>query len=370
MASSWGKQLRISIFGESHGPAIGVVMDGLPAGQLIDLEQVKTFLARRAPGRAPWSTERRESDEARILSGFYQGRTSGTPLTAVIENRDMRPEDYSQVVHVPRPSHADYTGGKRYRGYNDPRGGGHFSGRLTSALCFAGAVAKQILSSRDIMIGARICAIGGIYDQPLDSVSIEQAQLKKIACKPFPVWDDEQGRLMMAAIETARREQDSLGGIIECFGLGLPAGLGDPIFEGLKSRLASILYGIPAVTGVSFGAGFAACNMRGSEHNDAFFFAKAGEIRTKTNRAGGLNGGITNGMPLVINVGVKPTSTIGKSQDSVDLSSGETARLQVAGRHDPCIVPRAVPAVEAAVALGILDALLIAHGVQSTFWED
>ncbi|HHY14499.1 MAG TPA: chorismate synthase [Firmicutes bacterium] len=370
MPSIWGEQLKISFFGESHGPAVGVVLDGLPTGQEIDLEQMETFMARRAPGRAPWSTARREDDRTRILSGIYQGRTCGTPLCAVIDNQDMRPEDYPERMCVPRPGHADYTGWKRYRGDNDPRGGGHFSGRLTAALCFAGAIAKQILSRCGITVAARILEIGGIPDQPLNPARVDEKELEQIGAKELPVADNNQGRKMVELIEAVRQEGDSLGGMIECFALGLPAGLGDPMFGGMKSRLASIVYGIPAVSGVSFGAGFAACSLRGSEHNDAFYVDQQGEVRTRTNRAGGINGGITNGMPLVLNVGIKPTSSIGKPQASIDLRTGEAKTLVSAGRHDPCIVPRAVPAVEAAVAVAVLDLLLVAYGVQGPIWTD
>ncbi|MFY9526484.1 MAG: chorismate synthase [Limnochordia bacterium] len=370
MGSIWGKQLKISLFGESHGPAVGVVLDGLPPGQKVDLEEAASFLARRAPGRSSWSTARKETDEPHILSGLYRGRTCGTPLCAVIENKDARPEDYRDRARIPRPSHADYTGKMRYHGFNDPRGGGHFSGRLTAGLCFAGAVAKQILSERNIFVGARIAAIGEILDQVLDSTQITGADLAAVAAKRFPVFSDEQGRKMVELIELVREEGDSVGGIIECIALGMPAGLGDPLFGGVKATLSSILHGIPAVMGVSFGAGFASSKLRGSENNDSFLIDAVGRVGTATNRAGGINGGITNGMPIVVNVGIKPTATLSQPQASVDLRTGEPTTVVDTGRHDPCIVPRAVPVVEAAVAIGLLDLLLVAFGVQGPFWLD
>ncbi len=370
MSSIWGEQLKISIFGESHGPAVGVVLDGLPAGEKIDFQDITAFMARRAPGRQPWSTARREDDQVQILSGIYQGHTCGTPLCALIQNHDMRPQDYPEHMQIPRPGHGDYTGWRRYRGYNDPRGGGHFSGRLTAALCFAGAVAKQILGRRGILIAARIREIGAIADKPVDAATVDEQILRPLAAKEFPVLDTEQGGKMVKSIAAAQKDRDSLGGIIECFALNLPPGLGDPIFGAMESRLASIIYSIPAVRGISFGAGFSACSMRGSEHNDAFYLDEQGQIKTVTNRAGGINGGITNGMPVVLNVGIKPTSSIGRPQASVDLGTGERQTLTGRGRHDPCIVPRAVPAVEAAVAVAFLDALLVAYGRQGSFWAD
>ncbi len=368
MGSIWGEQLKMSIFGESHGPAVGVVLDGLPAGEEIDFAKIRSFMARRAPGRRPWSTARREDDQVRVLSGLYQGRTCGTPLCAVIDNQDMRPGDYPERMAVPRPGHADYTGWKRYRGYNDPRGGGHFSGRLTAALCFAGAAAKQILGRRGIIIAARIREIGGIEDKPLDAAKVDEQELLSAAARDFPVLDRARGRQMVELIEKVRQERDSLGGIIECFALNLPPGVGDPIFGGMEPRLASIVYSIPAVQGVSFGSGFNACRMRGSEHNDIFYFDGQGEVRSETNRAGGINGGITNGMPIVLNAAIKPTASIGKPQAGVDLHTGQAKTFSLRGRHDPCIVPRAVPAVEAAVAVAVLDALLVAYGIQGHLW--
>lgn len=363
MASSWGEQLQVTLFGESHGAGIGVVLDGIPAGESLDLTELQDFVNRRAPGRTPWSTRRRESDQFSILSGVYQGRTTGTPISALFTNEDARSQDYGEKTALLRPSHADFTGAIRYKGANDPRGGGHFSGRLTAALCFAGAVCKQILARRGISIFARIAQIGDIQDAPLDLASPDQRQLASLVKLDFPVLDQAQGEIMLEEIEQVRKAKDSVGGVVQCIALGVPAGLGDPIFGGVESRLASILYGIPAVKGVSFGAGFAACSRRGSENNDPFYLDD-GKVRTRSNHDGGINGGITNGMPVVVNVGIKPTPSIGIPQKSVNLASMKEDTLEVKGRHDPCIVPRALVAVEAAVAITILDLMLVAYGVQ------
>lgn len=368
--STWGERLKISLFGESHGPAIGVVLDGLPAGELVDLKAVQAFLDRRSPGRAPWSTARKEKDKAEILSGIYQGRTTGTPLSAVIANKDARSRDYEEFLYTPRPGHADYTGRQRYRGFNDPRGGGHFSGRLTAPLCFAGAVAEQILARRGMFVAARIAELGGIADGGLNTAALDQHVLQEIRSKDFPVADNSKAREMIALIEKARGDRDSVGGVIQCFATGVPAGLGNPIFGGVESRLASIIYGIPAVKGVSFGDGFAVCRRRGSENNDSFYVDQSGRLRTRTNHEGGINGGISNGMPLVVNVAIKPTSSIGQPQASVDLRTMEKKTLLIGGRHDPCIVPRACPAVEAAVAVAMLDLFLATFGIQGRRLND
>jgi len=361
VASSWGEHLRVTIFGESHGPQVGVVLEGLPPGEEVDPAEIQALLRRRAPGASPWSTSRREDDAFTIVSGLHQGRTTGTPLCAYFTNKDARSQDYTQFARLPRPSHADYTGLMRSAGANDPRGGGHFSGRLTAPLCLAGAICLQMLKRRGIAIYGRIAQIGKIMDAPLDLARPDLALLQELAEKDFPVIDGAKGREMIAAIEATREARDSLGGMVQAFVLGLPPGLGDSIFGGVESRAAAILYGIPAVKGVSFGAGFAVCGRRGSENNDPFCLEK-GRVRTVTNNDGGLSGGITNGMPVVVNVAIKPTPSIGLPQQTVDLELAREETLTITGRHDPCIVPRALPAVEAAMALVALDLLLGAHG--------
>lgn len=360
MSSSFGNSLKISIFGQSHSEAIGVVIDGLPAGEAVDLEEAARFLRRRAPGQNDLSTPRREADEAKVLSGLVNGITCGAPLAAVIENTNVRSKDYTELKVHPRPSHADYTAEVRYRGFQDVRGGGHFSGRLTAPLCFAGAVCLQILARRGVRISAHILSIGPVSDRPFDPVLTEPELLFQLSEKPFPVIDDAAGERMREEILSAKGELDSAGGVIECCALGLPAGIGDPIFDGVENRIAAAVFGIPAVRGIEFGAGFAAAGMRGSEHNDPYYYD--GEtVRTRTNHHGGALGGITSGMPVLFRTAIKPTPSIAREQQTVDLITHTETALSVHGRHDPCIVPRAVPCVEAAAAAALLDLMLSSH---------
>lgn len=352
-----GNKLRVTVFGQSHGPAIGCTVDGLPAGFRPDMEQLSTFMARRAPGKSPLSTARQENDQVEILSGMADGVLCGAPLTAVIANRDHRSGDYDALRNTPRPSHADFTARMKYGESCDLRGGGAFSGRLTAPLCFAGGLALQILAQKGVRIAAHIAQIGTIYDAHPDLAAIDEKILAQLAAKCFPVFLDCNESSMKAAIEQARSDGDSVGGMIRCFAVGLPAGLGEPMFGGVENRLAAALFGIPAVRGVSFGAGFDAAAMRGSEHNDPFVVDN-GRIVTRTNHAGGILGGITTGMPLVVNAAIKPTPSIAKEQDTVDLAAMRNTTICVAGRHDPCIVPRAVPVVEAVTALTLLDMLM------------
>ena len=354
MSSSWGETLRLSVFGESHGKGIGVVLEGLPAGEEIDEAALLAQMARRAPGQNGLSTARKESDFPEILSGVYQNRTTGTPLCAVIRNADKHSGDYADLITRPRPGHADYTGRVRYGGFNDPRGGGHFSGRLTAPLVFAGAVCRQILARRGVSIGAHLLEAGGVKDTPFDAMGESDAVFARLA-QGFPALSDEAGGRMKQAIEAAKLDGDSVGAIIECMATGVPAGLGEPMFGGVENRMASFLFGIPAVKGVEFGAGFAAAGMRGSAHNDAFVFDGAGAVRTGTNRHGGVLGGITSGMPIVFCAAFKPTPSIFKEQKTVDLQKKEETTLLIHGRHDPCVAVRAVPVVESAAAVVLLD---------------
>ena len=357
MSSYLGRNLHVSVFGQSHSPAIGVCVDGLPAGERVDLEELQSFLKRRAPGQTAISTPRKEADETRILCGLADGVTCGAPLAAVIENTNTRSQDYARLRDVPRPGHADYTAQARYGGFQDVAGGGHFSGRLTAPLCIAGGIALQILARRGIQVSAHIQSIGEIEDRPFDSMGEQAEILERLKAAPFPVLDEHAGERMRAAILQARSERDSVGGVVECIAQGLPAGLGDPMFGGMEGRLAAALFGVPAVKGVEFGAGFGAARMRGSEHNDPFAL-REGRVVTKTNHAGGILGGITTGMPILLRAAFKPTPSIAMEQDSVSLSRMEAEKLVVTGRHDPCIVPRAVPVVEAVTALVLLDVLL------------
>lgn len=339
--------MRHMIFGESHGPAIGVVLEGVPAGLELDLEQVQKELDRRKPGQDPTATARKESDLVEVLSGVFEGKTTGAPLAMVIHNSDQHSKDYESIRYTPRPSHGDYAGFIKSKGCLDYRGGGHFSGRLTAPLVAAGAVAKQVLAGHGVKVGAHISSIYGICDAALE----DPEDLKGVAAKAFPVLDDSKGEEMRQAILEAKEEQDSVGGAIECAVTGLPAGLGAPDFgcnvEGIFSQY---LFAVPAVKGIEFGAGVAFSLMRGSEANDPFA-VEDGKVVTKTNHAGGVNGGITNGMPVTFEVTIRPTPSIALPQESVDLRTGEEVEIEIKGRHDPCIVPRAVPVIEAAAAL-------------------
>ena len=353
MSSEFGKNVRVSVFGESHGPAVGVTVSGFPAGETVDMEALQKFLARRAPGNSPLTTARKEADLPEFLSGIRDGVLTGSPFTAVIRNTNTRSGDYNGFEDTPRPSHADYTAQVKWHGAADMRGGGHFSGRLTAPLCIAGGIAKQILASKDIYIGAHLSAVGNVEDDryPLYPSA---ALFERTSEKAFPVLNDDRGGLMQEQIREAAKEADSVGGMIECAAVGLPAGLGDPMFDGLESLLSSALFGIPGVKGVSFGSGFDCVKMRGSEHNDPFVIEK-GEVRTASNHSGGIQGGITNGMPLVFQIAMKPTASIAKKQQTVSLSAMEGAEIEIHGRHDPCIAIRAVPVVEAVTALVLLD---------------
>ena len=349
--------MNYTIFGESHGNAIGVTLTGVPSGIEINMDALLFEMSRRATGKNKLSTARKEADEIEWLSGVFEGKTTGTPLALIIRNTDQHSKDYSQLKVLPRPSHADYTGMVRYEGCNDYRGGGHFSGRLTAPLVAAGAIAKQILADKGIFIGAHIASVGCIYDKSLDSAADQRELLREVAYKEFPVLDDGAGQRMQADILQAREEGDSVGGTIQCAIYGLSAGLGAPdLNENLEGELARHLFAVPAVKGIEFGDGFALAGLRGSQANDPFCM-EDGQVRTRTNRSGGINGGITNGMPVVFTVAMRPTPSISREQDTVDLSTGENTRLSIHGRHDPCIVHRAVPVVEAAAALAIVEFL-------------
>ncbi|MBE6929012.1 MAG: chorismate synthase [Ruminococcaceae bacterium] len=357
MSSEFGRNIRISVFGQSHGEAIGVLVDGLPAGERIDLDALQAFMERRAPGRAKTATSRKEPDEVRIVSGLVDGKTCAAPLCGIIFNTNTRSQDYAELLDKPRPAHADFTAWKKWGGAADMRGGGHFSGRLTAPLCIAGGICLQILENRGITVGAHIERIAGVCDSRFDPVGLTAEMLKNPGSKPFAVIDDAAGEAMQRAILDAAAQKDSVGGIIEIGAVGLPAGLGAPMFDGVENRLAQALFGIPAVKGVEFGEGFDVAGLRGSENNDPFRMEN-GQIVTDTNHAGGILGGITSGMPLIARIAIKPTPSIAQEQNTVSLSRGENAILAVHGRHDPCIVPRAVPVAEAVCAAVILDLIL------------
>lgn len=353
MSSTYGKSLKLSIFGQSHGAGIGMVLDGIPAGLKVDEENLQEFLSRRAPGQGSHTTSRKEADKVEFLSGIVDGFTCGAPIAAVIRNSNTRSEDYSNLMDCPRPGHADYTAQVKYGGFQDAAGGGHFSGRLTAPLCIAGGLCLQWLSDSGIRIGAQILQIGSIKDEELNACHPELDRIDST----FPIVKSDAGEKMLDAIAQAKAHGDSLGGIIQCYATGIPAGLGEPMFGGVENRISEIVYGIPAVKGVQFGTGFAAALSTGSENNDSFYIEN-GKVKTLTNHCGGILGGITNGMPLVFSVAIKPTPSIACQQQSISLSTMQSASLIVNGRHDPCIVPRAVPVVEAAAAIAIYDLIL------------
>ena len=346
--------MNYTIFGESHGPAIGVTLTGVPAGLELDWAAIEKDMARRAPGKSPLATARKEADQVQVLSGVFEGKTTGAPLCAMIANTDTRSADYSKTRDLARPGHADYPAHVRYQGFNDYRGGGHFSGRLTAPLVFAGAIAKQILAQRGITVGAHISSIYGVNDEALE----DWDTLKGVADKDFPVLDDEKGQEMQEAILEAKEDQDSVGGSIECGVFGLPAGYGSPDFgENAEGIFSQYLFAVPAVKAVAFGAGTAFSLMRGSEANDPLYVDEHGNVGAEQNCAGGINGGITNGMPLVFEVTMRPTPSIARTQFTIDMNRMEHAELELQGRHDPCVVPRAVPVIEAAAALAACQLL-------------
>ena len=328
MSNSFGNKFRFTVFGQSHAPAIGVTVEGLPSGLEIDMDKLQAFMARRAPG-GKYSTSRKEADMPEFIAGLAEGKTCGAPLTAIIRNTNTRSSDYEYMRNIPRPGHADYCAMVKYGDSRDFSGGGQFSGRLTAPMCIAGGIALQQLEARGVSISARIAAIGGETDE----------------------------EKMFELIDRVRAEGDSVGGVIECTVNGLEAGYGEPMFDGVENRLAQVIFGVPAVKGIEFGAGFEAAKMRGSEHNDAFLL-EDGKVVTATNRHGGILGGISSGMPIVFRVAIKPTPSIAMEQDSVDMKSMESVKLSIKGRHDPCIVPRAVPVIEAAAAAAIYDLIL------------
>ena len=352
-----GKRLRVSIFGQSHAPAVGAVITGLPAGLRVDEEKLRSFLSRRAPGQGKHTTARKETDLPEFLSGLTDGVTCGAPLCVVFRNADTRSADYEALRDLPRPGHADYPASVRYGGHQDVRGGGAFSARLTAPLCAAGGIALQWLADRGVFVGAHAREIAGVEDDPLDPMTAGAEDFRRILANGFPVLDAAAGQRMLEAIESARRAGDSVGGVVECAAAGLPVGIGGPLFEGLESVLASALFAIPAVKGVEFGEGFRAARLRGSENNDPYRM-RAGKVTVASNHAGGLLGGMTDGAPLLLRAAFKPTPSIALPQQSVSLRRGEDAELVIHGRHDPCVVPRAVPVVEAAVALVLADRMM------------
>lgn len=362
MGSTWGNQLKISVFGESHGKGIGAVIDGFPAGFACDMEWIHQELTRRAPGQSSLTTGRKEEDRPIILSGILENTTTGAPICIMIPNTDTHSKDYENLRTVPRPSHSDYTGKLRYRGYHDIRGGGHFSGRLTAPMVFVGALCKDFLRrNHEIEIGSHIYRVGGVADRPFDLVSTDRALLARLQQETLPLIGHEVEKKIRETVEQARKDLDSVGGIIECAVVGAAAGIGSPMFQNVESRIASMLYSVPAVKGVEFGLGFAISGMRGSEANDCYI--KEGDIvKTKTNHNGGITGGITTGMPIIVRAAIKPTPSISREQTTLNLETGQEEQLGIHGRHDPCIAMRAPVVIEAAVAIALMDLYLEAYG--------
>lgn len=360
MSGIWGNGIKISIFGESHGKAIGVNLDGLKAGILLDIDKIRREMKRRAPGNNEYSTSRKEEDEFEILSGFFEGRTTGTPLCAIIYNTNKKTEDYSELKNTMRPSHGDYTGYVKYGGFNDYRGGGHFSGRLTAPLVFAGAICKQLLESRGIAIGSHISRIGEEEEELFNPVSVDPSTLKLLAGMAFPVLNAKSEALMKRVIARAKEQKDSVGGVVETAVLGMEPGIGEPFFDSVESTLAHLIFSIPGVKGLEFGAGFDISKLTGSEANDEYYM-DGEEIKTYSNNNGGVLGGITDGMPIIFRTAIKPAASIGRLQRTIDIEKKENVELEVHGRHDPCIVPRAVPVVEAVTAIALLDLIIISQ---------
>ncbi len=357
MSTTYGKNLKITIYGGSHDSEIGVIAEGIPEGIRIDTAELERFMKRRAPGQNQYSTKRREPDVPVFLSGVTDGVTNGKTLHAVIYNTNQRSSDYSNTAFVPRPSHADFAARVKYGDSVDLRGGGHFSGRLTAPMCIVGGICLQYLASIGIAVGAHVYSIGDVYDTRFDAVSLDAETLTRAGYSDFPTLDEHSGEMMRKIIEAARIDGDSVGGIVECGAIGVPAGLGEHMFDGVENRISSIVFGIPAVKGIEFGAGFGCARMRGSENNDEFY-TDGMRIYTKTNNAGGILGGMTSGMPIVFRAAMKPTPSIYKTQNSVDMMSMTNCELTIKGRHDPCVVIRAVPVFEAAAAIALTDMML------------
>ena len=357
MASVIGDKIKVSVFGESHGPAIGMVMDSPPAGLTLDFDEIRRELSRRAPGNDPTATKRKEPDVPEFLSGIKGSVTTGAPLAAIIRNTSQRSGDYENICAKPRPSHADYAAGVHFGGFNDVSGGGHFSGRLTAPIVVAGAILKQYLKTKGIYIGGHILSIGAAKDTRFDPVDITADRLCRLSSLSFSVIDPAAEEKMRSEVSAAAKDGDSIGGVLELAVTGIRAGFGGPMFDGAENIISKAVFGIPAVKGIEFGGGFALSEMRGSLANDSMEYNKDGKVFCKTNNNGGITGGITNGMPIIFRVAIKPTPSIAKAQNTVDTVTGNNTVLEIKGRHDPCIVPRALPAVEAVTAIAVANLL-------------
>ena len=356
MSSSYGQRIRVTLFGQSHGEAIGMVLDGLPAGEPLDMEALQVFLNRRAPGQSSLTSKRKEADQPRFLSGIFQGRTCGAPLCGVIENTDTRSEDYQKLADIPRPGHADWPAWVKHHGYNDYRGGGHFSARLTAPFCIAGGILLQMLARRSVTVHSRLLAVGSIQDQPWSPLSMDWPSPQPNEWG-LPVSTPETAAAMAHYIQETAKAGDSVGGVVECCVTGMPIGLGEPFFDSLESQISHVVFSIPAVKGIEFGSGFSSTMLKGSENNDPYYISN-GTIRPKTNHHGGILGGLSTGAPLVFRVAFKPTPSIAQSQASVSILRCSPESLTIGGRHDPCVAIRAVPCVEAAAAIALAEGIL------------
>lgn len=352
--SSFGSKIKLTIFGESHGEGIGAVVDGIPAGVKLDMDKILIQMSRRAPGKDKTATPRVEKDLPKIISGVLNGVTTGAPIACVIENTNTKSGDYSNLLETPRPAHSDYTAFVKYGGNNDIRGGGHFSGRLTAPIVFVGSLIRQILEQKGIFIAAHISSIGSVNDTRFNPVDIPADLIERLNQETFALIDRDKEQPMRCVVEAARKELDSVGGTVECAVVGMPVGVGGPLFDGIEGKLSQAIFAIPAVKGVEFGSGFDCTALRGSENNDPFEY-KDGKVITTTNNAGGILGGISDGMPVIFRAAFKPTPSIAREQSSVNLTTRKNTTISVKGRHDPCIVPRAVSVVEAMVAIAIFD---------------
>lgn len=359
MSSIIGNKLKVSIFGESHGEGIGVVIDGLPSGIELNMKYIDSQMKRRAPGQNSISTQRKETDSYKIISGLFENKTTGTPLCAIIYNEDKNSKDYTELKTKMRPGHSDYTGYIKYKGFNDYRGGGHFSGRLTAPLMFAGSIAMQMLEQKNIYVISRIKSIYNISDDI--EFNLNEGELKNLRNLSFPVISENKNKQMQDAILDAKNKGNSLGGIVETYVTNIPPGYGEPFFDSIESKISHMIFSIPAVKGIEFGAGFKITELTGIEANDEFYIDD-NKVVTRTNNSGGILGGITNGMPIVFRTAIKPTASISASQNTVDILKKENTALNISGRHDPCIVPRALPIIEGAAALAIIDLMLERDG--------
>ncbi len=357
MNGTWGSSLGLTIYGESHGSGLGVVINNLPPGIELNLGEIKAEMDRRKPGTSKLATPRSEADAFEILSGYFEEHTTGAPLAILIRNTNQRSRDYSKVKDVLRPGHADWTAFEKYKGFHDYRGGGHFSGRLTAGIVFAGAVAQQILAKKGISIGALIKSVGTISSESITLEKLISSDISKWKKDSFPVMEHSKKDMMISAIDEARESHDSIGGQIYVVAKGIPAGLGQPFFHSMESKIAHIMFSVPAVKGIEFGEGFKLTQMLGHEANDEIYI-QDGKVLSETNNNGGILGGITNGMPIEVTVAIKPTPSIGLKQKTVNLKTHDAIVHSVEGRHDPCILPRAVPVIESVLAIAVLDAMM------------